>query len=63
MKVGQIFYSKQKNSEWLIWHEIMSIDGDMVVMSNYGKETPPHDVKWRMKEIRYMIRSGMLIPA
>ena len=63
MKVGQIFYSKQKNSEWLIWHEIMFIDGDMITLSNYGKETDYHEVKFTKKEIRYCIRKGILIPA
>ena len=63
MKVGQVFYSKQKDSEWLIWHEIMHIDGDMVVLSNYGKDTAPEEVKFTKKEIRYCIRKGLLIPA
>lgn len=63
IEVGQIFYSRHKGSDWNVWHEIMSIDGDIVVMSNYGKETTPVDVKWYKKEIRSLIRQKVLIPA
>ena len=63
IEAGQVFYSKQKDSEWLIWHEITAIDGDMITLSNYGKETDSHEVNFTKKEIRYCIRKGMLIPA
>ena len=36
MKIGQVFYSNQKNSEWKVWHEIMNIDGNIVTLANYG---------------------------
>lgn len=61
--VGQVFYSNQKNSEWKIWHEIMSIEGNEVVVSNYGKDTETRDVKMTRKEVNYCIRKGILIPA
>lgn len=63
MKVGQVFYSNQKNSEWKIWHEIMNIDCEIVTLSNYGKETEIHEVKLTKKEINYCLRKGILIPA
>ena len=63
MKVGQIFYTNRKDSEWKIWHEIMSIDGDIIVVSNYGKDTEMQDVKMTRKEINCCIRKGILIPA
>lgn len=61
--IGQVFYSNQKNSEWKIWHEIMSIEGNEVVVSNYGKDTETRDVKMTRKEVNYCIRKGILIPA
>ena len=63
MKVGQIFYSKQKDSEWFIWHEIIKINGNMVTMDHYGKDTDPFESDFYKKEINYCIRKGILIPA
>lgn len=62
-KVGQVFYSNQKDSEWKVWHEIMSIDGNKVVVSNYGKDTDMKDVRMTKKEVNYCIKKGILIPA
>ena len=63
MKIGQVFYSNQKNSDWKIWHEIMNIDGNIVTLSNYGKDTESHEVKFTKKEMNYCLRKGILIPA
>ena len=63
MKVGQIFYSKQKDSKWLIWHEITKINGNMVTMAHYGKDTDPFESDFSKKEINYCIRKCILIPA
>ena len=63
MKVGQIFYSNQKNSEWKIWHEILKIEGNKVTLVNYGKDTESHEVVFLKKEIAYCLRKGILIPA
>lgn len=63
IKVGQVFYSNQKDSEWKVWHEIMSIDGNKVVVSNYGKDTDMRDVSMTKKEVNYCIKKGILIPA
>ena len=63
MKVGQIFYSKQKYSEWFIWHEITKINGDDVTMAHYGKDTDSFESNFSKKEINYCIRKGILFPA
>ena len=63
MKVGQIFYSKQKDSEWFIWHEITDINGNRVTMAHYGKDTDSFESDFFKKEINYSIRKGFLIPA
>lgn len=63
MKIGQVYYSKQKNSEWLIWHEITAIDGNTVILSHYGKDTEEFESKFTKKEINYCIKKGILIPA
>lgn len=63
IKVGQVFYSNQKDSAWKVWHEIMSINGNKVVISNYGKDTDMRDVHMTKKEITYCIKKGVLIPA
>ena len=63
MKVGQVFYSKQKDSEWLIWHEITKINGDDVTMAHYGKDTDSFESNFSKKEINYCIRKGILFPA
>lgn len=63
IKVGQVFYSNQKDSEWKIWHEIMSIDDNKVIVSNYGKDTEMKDVSMTRKEVNYCIKRGILIPA
>ena len=63
MKIGQVFYSNQKNSEWKIWHEIMNIEGNIVTLANYGKDTDSHEVKFTKKEMSYCLRKGILIPA
>jgi hypothetical protein len=63
IKVGQVFYSNQKDSEWKIWHEIMSIDSNKVIVSNYGKDTDIRDVSMTKKEVNYCIKKGILIPA
>ena len=63
MKVGQIFYSKQKDSEWLIWHEITAINGNRVTMAHYGKDTDSFESDFFKKEINYCIRNSILIPA
>lgn len=63
MKIGQVFYSNQKNSEWKIWHEIMNIEGNIVTLANYGKYTESNEVKLTKKEINYCLRNGILIPA
>ena len=49
MKIGKVFYSNQKNSEWKIWHEIMNIEGNIVTLANYGKDTESHEVKFTKK--------------
>lgn len=63
LKVGQVFYSNQKDSDWKVWHEIMNIDGNMVTVSNYGKDTEMRDVRMTRKEVNYCIKKGILIPA
>lgn len=63
MKIGQVYYTKQKDSEWLIWHEITAIDGNMVTLAHYGKDTDEFESKFTKKEINYCIRKGLLIPA
>ena len=63
MKTGQVFYSNQKNSEWKIWHEIMNIEGNIVTLANYGKDTETREVKFTKKEMNYCLRKGILIPA
>lgn len=63
MKVGQVYYSKQKNSEWLIWHEITAIDGNTVTLAHYGKDTDEYESNFTKKEINYSIKKGILIPA
>ena len=63
MKVGQIFYSKQKDSEWLIWHEITDINGNIVTMAHYGKDTDSFESDFFKKEINYSIRKGFMVPA
>lgn len=63
MKIGQVYYSKQKNSEWLIWHEITAIDGNIVTIFHYGKDTDEFESKFTKKEINYSIKKRLLIPA
>lgn len=63
IKVGQVFYSNQKDSAWKVWHEIMSIDGNKVIVSNYGKDADMQDVSMTRKEVNYCIKKGILIPA
>lgn len=63
MKVGQVFYSKQKDSEWLIWHEITAIEGNVVTLANYGKDTDEFESRFYKKEINYCLRHGLLFPA
>lgn len=63
MKVGQVYYSKQKDSEWLVWHEITSIEGNMITLAHYGKDTVSFESKFTKKEIVYSIKKGILIPA
>ena len=60
MKVGDIFYSTRKDSERLIWHEVMKIDGDNVTLSNYGKDMKPETVVFRKRELTYCMRKGLL---
>ena len=63
MKKGQVYYSKQKNSEWLVWHEIISIEGNTITLAHYGKDTDSFESKFTKKEISYSIKKGLLIPA
>lgn len=63
MKVGNVYYSKQKNSAWLVWHEITAIEGNIVTLSHYGKDTDAFESKFTKKEIFYSLRKGILIPA
>lgn len=63
MKKGQVYYSKQKNSEWLVWHEIISIEGNIITLAHYGKDTDSFESKFTKKEISYSIKKGLLIPA
>ena len=63
MNAWQIFYSKQKDSEWFIWHEIIKINGNIVTMAHYGKDTDSFESDFSKKEINYCIRKGILIPA
>lgn len=63
IKVGQVFYSNQKDSAWKVWHEIMSVNGNEVIVSNYGKDTDMQDVRMSIKEVKYCIKKGILIPA
>ncbi len=63
MKVGQVYYSKQKNSEWLIWHEITAIDGNIITLAHYGKDTNEFESKFTKNEIGYCIRNGLLFQA
>ena len=63
MKVGQVFYSKQKNSELMIWHEITAINGNRVTMAHYGKDINSFESDFFKKEINYSIRKGFLITA
>ena len=63
MNIGQIYYSKQKDSEWLIWHEITAINGNAVTLSHYGKDTEEFESEFTKKEINYCIKRGILIPA
>lgn len=63
IKVGQVFYSNQKDSEWKVWHEIMSVDGNNVIVSNYGKDTDMRDVSMTKEEVNYCVKNGILIPA
>lgn len=63
VKVGQVFYTNQKDSEWKIWHEIMKVDGNMVTIANYGKDTEERNVILTKKEFNYCIKKGILIPA
>lgn len=62
MKVGQIYYSKQKDSKWLIWHEITAIDGNIVTIAHYGKDTDEFESKFTKKEINYCLKKGLLFP-
>lgn len=63
MKVGQVYYSKQKNSEWMVWHEITAIEGTIVTLSHYGKDTDAFESNFTKKEISYCTKKGILIPA
>lgn len=63
MKVGQIFYSHRKDSEWKIWHEIMNIQGNIVTLANYGKDLQSEEVTFTKAEIKYCLRKHILIPA
>lgn len=59
-RVGDIFYSTQKGSEWLIWHEIDSIDNGLVEITHYGKDTEMFTNKITEKDVKYCIRKGLL---
>lgn len=63
IKAGQVFFSKQKDSEWKVWHEIMSVDGNKAIVSNYGKDTDMQDVSMTKEEVNYCVKKGILIPA
>ena len=60
MKVGDLVCSTRKDSEWLIWHEVMKIDGDNATLSNYGKDMKPETVVFRKRDLLYCLRKGML---
>ena len=63
MKIGDVFCSKQKNSEWLVWHEIVAIKGNIITLAHYGKDTEPFESDFLKKEIRYCLRTGILFAA
>lgn len=63
MKIGQVYYSNQKNSEWKVWHEVVAINGNIVTLSHYGKDTDEYTSNFTKKEIGYSVRKGLLIPA
>ena len=60
MKVGEIYYSTRKDSEWLIWHEVMKVDDDNVTLCNYGKGMKPETVVFRKRELSYCLKRGIL---
>lgn len=61
MKVGTVYRSAKMNDGWNVYHEILSIDGDMIGFCNYGKTTDEVEYKITRKELRYMLRKGMII--
>lgn len=63
MRIGKIYYTKQNDSHWKVWHEILNIDGDIVTVANYGKDTETQIVKMKKSELTYCLRKKILIPA
>lgn len=60
LKIGDVYYSEQNGSEWLIWHEIQKIENNVVTLWNYGHDTECFSSSLYVKEIKSMIRKGML---
>ncbi len=60
LKIGNVYYSKQNGCEWLIWHEIQKIENNTVTMWNYGHDTECFSSTFSVKEVKSMIRKGML---
>lgn len=63
MKIGQVYYSYQNDSKWLIWHEITAVDGNIITLVHYGKDTDEFESTFTKKEIAYCIKKGILFPA
>lgn len=61
MEVGTVYRNAKKHDGWNVYHEILSIDGDMIGFCNYGKTTPSIDYKITKKELSYMLRKGLII--
>lgn len=61
MKVGTVYRSARLNDGWNVYHEILSVCGDMIGFCNYGKTTESVEYQITKKELRYMLRKGMIV--
>ena len=63
MEVGQIFYSNQPNSKWLVWYEVFDVVGNLVSLYVYGKDTETFETKAYIQDLNDWIKNRVLFPA
>jgi hypothetical protein len=61
MKVGEVFRNAKLQDGWNVYHEILSINGNIIRFCNYGKTTVSQEYDITTAEFKYMLRKGFIV--